>query len=284
MNNKIVGIIVLYNPNQTVVENIASYIDDLDMLYAVDNSDQKQSNIINSLLKNSKIHYINNNGNQGIAQALNIGANKAIEMGCQWLLTMDQDSSFNPVVFKKYLECFQRTPNPEEIAIFSPNYLKANNIESSCSFTEKLTTITSGSLLNLHSYSIIGEFNEELFIDEVDHEYCLRAHLFNYKVVQFETIFLQHQIGSQIKIKLLGKVHFKNIHAPIRHYYMTRNSLYILFKYHNKFPSYTRNHIWKVFKTLLFALIYGEKKFIRSIYILQAIRHFLIGKMGKYEQ
>lgn len=281
---KIAGVVVLYNPEQAVIANIESYINDIDILYVVDNSDQKQSNIIDALLKNSKIEYINSNGNQGIAHALNIGANKAIEMGYEWLLTMDQDSSFPPIVFKKYLECIQQTLQSKQIAIFSPNYLKANNIEPSCSFTEKLTTITSGSLLNLHAYSIIGEFNQELFIDEVDHEYCLRAQLYNYKVVQFETIFLQHQIGSQIKIKLLGKVHFKNIHAPIRHYYMTRNSLYILFKYHNKFPSYTRNHIWKVFKTLLFALIYGEKKFIRSIYILQAIRHFLMGKMGKYEQ
>lgn len=31
----------------------------------------------------------NNNGNQGIAHALNVGAQKAIEDGADWLLTMD---------------------------------------------------------------------------------------------------------------------------------------------------------------------------------------------------
>jgi len=280
---KIAGIIVLYNPDQTVGKNIESYIDDLDILYAIDNSDQKQSNVIDTLLNNQKIHYINNNGNQGISHALNIGANKAIEMGYGWLLTMDQDSSFNSVVFKKYLECIQKISQSNQIAIFSPNYLHCNNIETSCSFTEKLTTITSGSLLNLHLYSTIGRFDETLFIDEVDHEYCLRANLHNYKVVQFDTIFLNHQIGSQIKINLLGKAKFKNIHSPLRHYYITRNSLYILLKYHNKFPEYTRHHIWKVSKTLIFALIYGENKLIRFKYILEAIKDFLSGKMGKYE-
>lgn len=279
----IAAVVVLYNPDQAVIGNIESYINNIDILYAVDNSDQKQSNIITSLLKNPKIHYINNNGNQGIAHALNIGANKAIEMGYEWLLTMDQDSSFNPVIFKKYLECFQRIQNPDKIAIFSPNYLRSNNIESSCSFTEKLTTITSGSLLNLHLYRIIGEFDEKLFIDGVDHDYCLRVHLHNYKVIQFETIFLEHQIGSPIRINLLGKTQYRNIHSPIRHYYMARNSLYILSKYHNKFPGYTRNHIWKVFKTLTFALIYGENKRIRFKYILEASKDFLSGKMGKHE-
>lgn len=279
----IAAVVVLYNPDKSILHNIYTYIDDLDTLYAVDNSDQKQSDTIGSLLKNPKIHYINNNGNQGIAHALNIGANKAIEMGYKWLLTMDQDSSFNPVIFKKYLECFQQIPNPDEIAILSPNYLRANNIESSCLFSEKLTTITSGSLLNLHLYTTIGEFNEALFIDEVDHEYCLRAHLHNYKVIQFNTIFLEHQIGNPIKINLLGKTQYRNIHSPIRHYYMTRNNLHMLSKYHNKFPGYIRDHIWKVFKTLIFALIYGEKKRIRFKYILEAIKDFLSGKMGKYE-
>ena len=35
---KLAGVVVLYNPDQKVLDNISSYIDELDVLYLVDNS------------------------------------------------------------------------------------------------------------------------------------------------------------------------------------------------------------------------------------------------------
>ncbi|MFV9510455.1 glycosyltransferase [Tepidibacillus sp. LV47] len=153
------------------------------------------------LKSNPKILYIDNNGNQGIAHALNVGAKRANEEGYEWLLTMDQDSRFDPDMFKKYINCLNMISNSKEIAIISPNYLTNTKIETSCSFKEKLTTITSGSLLNLLLYTNIGGFNEKLFIDEVDHDYCLRANLKNYGVVELENIFMHHKLGNLDLIK-----------------------------------------------------------------------------------
>ncbi|MCX6060738.1 MAG: glycosyltransferase [Campylobacterales bacterium] len=278
----IVASIVLYNPDQTVIKNIKSYLDDVDLLFAIDNSETINHEIVNFISKNSKIHYINNNGNQGIAQALNVAAKKALEKGYQWLLMMDQDSSFTSAGLNKYFHCIRNIPRSEQIAIFSPNRFANPNAEMSCSFTEKLITITSGSLLNLTLYRHIGNFNESLFIDEVDHDYCLRAHLCHYKVIEFDTIFLCHQIGNQETIKRHGQIQIVNIHSPLRHYYITRNCLYIFSKFHNNFPEFTRRRFLEVGKTLLFALIYGPKRLKRLKYILKAFGHFLIGRKGKY--
>ncbi len=93
---KIVGVVVLYNPDESIIKNINSYINDIEKLYLVDNSENKNHDLINKIMSISdKCIYVDNNGNQGIAHALNVGARLAIENGADWLLTMDQDTSFS---------------------------------------------------------------------------------------------------------------------------------------------------------------------------------------------
>ena len=88
---KLAGVVVLYEPGDCVLNNINSYIDSLETLYIVDNSSSNNS----KKFKGKKIRYIYNKGNLGIAEALNIGAKRAIKDGYKWLLTMDQDSCFD---------------------------------------------------------------------------------------------------------------------------------------------------------------------------------------------
>ncbi|PIX27897.1 MAG: glycosyltransferase family 2 protein, partial [Candidatus Huberarchaeum crystalense] len=75
---KIAGVIVLYNPNEEVIDNIKSYLEDIEILYAVDNSETKKDEIIKKIESFNKIVYIDNNGNQGMSAALNIAARLAI--------------------------------------------------------------------------------------------------------------------------------------------------------------------------------------------------------------
>lgn len=36
---KLAGVVILYHPNENIVENINSYITDIDFLFIIDNSD-----------------------------------------------------------------------------------------------------------------------------------------------------------------------------------------------------------------------------------------------------
>ena len=40
---KLAGVVVLYNPDQKVIQNITSYINEVDVLYLVDNSSKDNS-------------------------------------------------------------------------------------------------------------------------------------------------------------------------------------------------------------------------------------------------
>ena len=65
---KLAGVVVVYNPGDGVLNSINSYIDDLDILYVVDNSSFDNTKLFN----NDKIKYIPNMDNMGIAKALNV--------------------------------------------------------------------------------------------------------------------------------------------------------------------------------------------------------------------
>ena len=84
--------VVLYNPLsvQELVENIRSYIDELEYLGLIDNSDRSVD--ISSVLQCSeKIEYFSMQGNIGLAKALNFGCKKAAERGCDYMLLLDQN-------------------------------------------------------------------------------------------------------------------------------------------------------------------------------------------------
>lgn len=114
------GTIVLYDPNKAeVLENIDSYIDEIDKLYIIDNSLNDNSSLFVNYDK--KIEYVWNRDNLGIAKALNIAAGKAIKDGFSWLLTMDQDSKFEKGtlrILEDYIN--DNFNNNSKIAIVSP--------------------------------------------------------------------------------------------------------------------------------------------------------------------
>lgn len=58
---KLAGVVILYHPDENIVENINSYITDIDFLYIVDNSDDvtKKIKINLDLLNSKRYKYIN---------------------------------------------------------------------------------------------------------------------------------------------------------------------------------------------------------------------------------
>ena len=81
----IVGLVVLYNPDQNVIGNIQTYISQLSMLYVIDNSEVCNNKIFETIRVFDNSTYIFNGENLGIAKALNIGAEEAIKDGFKFL-------------------------------------------------------------------------------------------------------------------------------------------------------------------------------------------------------
>ena len=277
---KIVGVVVLYNPDESIIKNISSYINDIEKLYLVDNSENKNHDLINKIMSISdKCIYVDNNGNQGIAHALNVGARLAIENGADWLLTMDQDTSFSENDLIKIQEELLAV-DITNTAIVSPSHYLGDDIKP---FYNEIV-MTSGNLINLHLFGKIGEFDENLFIDSVDTEYCLRIYSMRYKIKRIPTVILNHNLGNIKEYKIFGIKFKPTNHGPIRRYYITRNRFYVWDKYNTLYPSFIKWEKMATVKELIKVILFEKDKLKKIQFSLNGYIDYKKNKSGKYER
>ncbi|WP_088228889.1 hypothetical protein [Desulfosporosinus sp. FKB] len=220
----IAGVVVLYYPDENIIENIDTYIEDLKCLYIFDNSEIDNNVMISSLLNTDKYEYISFKENKGLGFALDYCATRAKQSGFSHLLTMDQDSSFDD--FSAYFNEIS-TCKIKDVALYGVR-LKKHNCKERYSIVKE--TITSGNVLNLDCYGMIEGYNEKLFIDHIDFDLCYQFFKINKKIVLCNRILMNHVIGEPV----IKKVLFISIplmnHSPLRDYYMYRNETYCFYR------------------------------------------------------
>ena len=278
----IAGVVILYHPDmELLLANIQSYNTGLKQLYVYDNSDTKTLGIEEALLKlNPSIEYKYFNANEGIAKRLNQAIEQASLNRYDFLLTMDQDSSFKAGDFEKYKSLIQSTAY-NHVAQFGVN-CQPDYTQSKEQPEEALTLITSGSILNLSIIKNIGSFKEDFFIDFVDAEFSYRVIQNGYINLMFSNIVLNHALGTLVEGRGLGnfKKSMRIIHAPIRVYYIIRNGLYLYFKVKG-LTSPMKKDVIRCIKIIKNDLIYNPQLF--SVYknVFAGIYAFMANRMGK---
>ncbi len=278
----IAGVVILYHPDmELLLANIQSYNTGLKQLYVYDNSDTKTLGIEEALLKlNPSIEYKYFNANEGIAKRLNQAMDQASLNQYDYLLTMDQDSSFKAGDFEKYKSLIQSTAY-NHVAQFGVN-CQPDYTQSKEQPEEALTLITSGSILNLSITKNIGSFKEDFFIDFVDAEFSYRVIQNGYINLMFSNIVLNHALGTLVEGRGLGnfKKSMRIIHAPIRVYYIIRNGLYLYFKVKG-LTSPMKKDVIRCIKIIKNDLIYNPQLF--SVYknVFAGIYAFMANRMGK---
>lgn len=277
---KVFGVVILYHPPQKVIENITTYLPFVEGLIVIDNSEPAVQLELGSI--NKQLFVIADANNSGIAERLNAAAKIALDNHAEWLLTMDQDSCFSADTIAAYINCFQAFNNRDNVAMFGVNYIQQPS-SANCEAIEIDLLITSGSLVNLNIFKKIGGFDEKLFIDEVDSEYCLRAIVNNYRIIQFKNIYLHHSLGTineYRSLKSLKKTP-RSLHSPVRIYYMIRNYLYVQQMYKDKLPGSFPDRKMTVINRIKNNFLYGKKRWKLLKYIFLAYKHYRTGRMGK---
>lgn len=245
---RILGLVTLYFPPGEVGENIASYLGELDALFVWDNTPGGCS-VSFSPNQMAKIVRIRRGANVGIGNALNEAARYALENGFTHLLTMDQDSSFAPAGFKRYLDMIR---NCEDKSFFQFSPSRSNRSESNPSgevqvigktveIEEIADTIISGTVTPVSVLKRVGLFYEKFVMDAIDTEYCLRIHREGGRIGRIPSVHLNHQLGYPLRGHLLGwKLESFN-YSPMRTYYIARNFLFLKHLY----PEYDCKYILK---------------------------------------
>lgn len=280
----IAAVVIAYHPPAHFLQNVLSYAAFVDVVYVFDNSTPAAE--LQALCHNSNIKLITNSDNLGIAVNLNRAARMAIDAGYQWLLTMDQDSSFSTGMFDAFLNCAYNYPDRENVALFGPSYEQVMQC-TTCTPVVVTNLITSGSLLRLQHYSVIGDFDENLFIDSVDFDYTVRARLKGLSLIRFDNIFLQHNLGTTVHRSAVKSLYLKKkkktVHNPLRCYYMYRNMLYLSKKLGTAAPEAVRDLRSTVKGILKANFFYGRFATEMMGYLIKAKRDYAAGRMGRIQ-
>jgi rhamnosyltransferase len=282
MKMKLAACVILYHPDELVSNNITSYLKQIDKIYILDNSEHQAFNIQSLSAFQSKIIFIHNRKNEGIAQRLNQACELAIEDGFDFLLTMDQDSYFDEASIINYLNCIDAFTDKPMVSMFGINY-EQQPADTNCTYKKNTVLITSGSMVNLNSYKTIGSFDENLFIDFVDTEYCFRSMKKGYELVEFPNIFMHHSIGKMTQQRSLKnlKSSKRSIHSAIRLYYMARNLFYLNKKYKDQFTEQLRLHKKDLLNRIKNKLFYHSNRYKTLQYLVKAFIDYKSNKMGK---
>jgi rhamnosyltransferase len=278
----VAGMVVLYRPTPDVFDNLLSYVDQVGVLYVVDNTENPDTSFVSTLESISATRYLPNSQNLGVATALNVGARRAIEDGYEWLLTMDQDSVATPGMVATMLRCDAQRQG-RNIGLISPFHVQVggNRRKPRGPCTAVLTAMTSGNLVRLSAYVAVGPFLDELFIDQVDNEFCLRLHAAGFGVVEAGEAILSHRVGDLRYYRLPLPAYTSN-HPPVRRYYITRNRFHVGRMYRDQFPEYRRFELRQLAKEVLKILLYERQKLSKFRMMALGFCDYRRGRLGPY--
>lgn len=273
-----VACIVTFNPCiRRLTENISTILPQVDTLLIIDNGSENINEIQIACIPYNNIHMICNGRNLGISKALNQACDMASQLGAEWILTLDQDSVCTSNIIKKYEDYIHNNKDNNSLASLTCHMNDRSLSDFSITDTREVEVdfcITSGNYIKIDVWRNLGKFDNSLFIDKVDTDYCYRLIVNAYKIIELPFYGLLHEIGSNSKrYKFFGKEFIVFNHTPFRCYFIIRNQIYFARKHRKtmgllkclryQLTAWTRIFIYIFFETDKMAKI---KAWARGIY------------------
>jgi rhamnosyltransferase len=295
---RVAAVFVAFFPDDRFAHRVTTASEQVDRVYIVDNTpagpadhlpsgppvgEQPSGPAGDQLPARPDVEVIRNGRNLGVATALNQGARRALAQGYDFLLMMDQDSSPRDGMVAALQRAFRQWPT--RVAIASPLHLDPNSPPGPDSAGERgqarsmLVTMTAGSLLDLQAYRELGPFRDDLFIDQVDHEYCLRAHRNGYDVVQVGNAVIEHTLGDRTVRNVGGRAVVTSNHSALRRYYITRNRLIVAREYPD-IPSFRRLQRWQTLSELRDIVLFEDRRKAKLTMMVRGARDYARHRTG----
>ena len=283
--NTVCAVIVTFFPDLGLEERIQVLLPQIGTLVIVDNTPAEECSPRFASLKdnNPRIYVIENHKNLGIAAALNQGLNFAIESGHKWILTLDQDTQCYSDMVSTLLDVYKICkPKP---AVIGSNYYDSQNNRlkvpagEAGEYLVKKTVITSGSLIDANLAQAIGGFREDYFIDQVDHEFCLRARTHGYWVVITRKPAMAHSVGNTggVRVPFLGAL---PKHPPLRKYYIARNTVITVSTYWRQEPRWCLRRFARLMLGLGHMAILEENRIAKVRAFVAGVADGLLHRLG----
>jgi rhamnosyltransferase len=274
---KTAAVISWYEPLPAYVDNLRTYANSVDRVIVVDDTGADHSELLADF---PEVTYVCFDSNKGIASALNAGYSAAQSFGAEWVLTMDQDSSWRPSELSRFMAAAHVLSLDKNVAIVAPNFTGsfiAIPPDGGVGQADCDGVISAGSFVRLKSFRDIGGYNEELFIDQVDHEFSYRLRKRGFRIVRLTGVEMNHEVGMPLRRRIFGRNIVAGGHSAARKYYMVRNSLYM----RSSFGEFGAPYLEMIFMMALGVIFLEDKKLSKLAHMVKGAWHYLVGVTGK---
>lgn len=238
--SRVLATVISYNPGPDFETNLRALREQVESVVVVDNG-SSHVGFVEDAVRRTGCRLISNSENLGIAAALNQAVKIARDGGFEWVATFDQDSLIEPGAVAGLLDLYRDHPEREGIGIMTMGhrdrvtgrdcYFPRDVIAETPEWRSLRTAITSGSVIRTEVFNQLGGFEEKLFIDCVDHEFCLRCRSHGLLVIEGRRQSMSHSLG-ETAVRKLGSIPIPvSNHSATRRYYITRNQLEVSTKY-----------------------------------------------------
>jgi rhamnosyltransferase len=280
------AVVVLFHPDKDLKNRLESYCHGMQRVYALDNSPLPLATYEIASLPVG-VEYRWNQGNLGLAAALNLGIQYLKSDGCSWVLTMDQDSRFVENGIQGLLKIAEGSSIHTALVvpriILSEEKLHTQDLRSAPKKNkgggiESITVaMTSGSLYRMDAIEKAGGFDESLFLDYVDYDMCLKIRRLGLKGIRANSVELLHRLGA-LQTQTILKWQFRPTHHnPIRRYYITRNRLELMWRY----PSFATIELWAFCKDVVKVTLFENQRGKKWMMMFKGAFDFARRRFGK---
>jgi len=294
-NKNIISIIVAYETEiNKFKEILLLHQQNFNQVIIVNNSPKTDL----SSFQSTKVSLINNLSNIGLAAALNVGILEAKKQGFNMVALFDQDTVI-PINFtKRMLHFINKYSGDKSVAVYSPIFhnhvtqltgkhvffklfrLIRDSVIENEDYAHPHYVITSGSIISIDTFEKVGLMREELFIDFIDIEWCLRARRHGYEILAINKVMIDHHMGDYA-VYFMGNSY--PIHSPLRMYYYFRNAMYLYRLKEIDWNWRLVDSVRNLFRFLFYILIVKNRSTYLK-YIIKGYYHGLVKKMGKLEE
>jgi rhamnosyltransferase len=296
------SVIVTYNADpdalQVLLDRVAPQVN---RIFVVDNGSSNAQSINQTTESISHALFIPCASNLGLGAAHNLGIRACRDEGMTMVLLLDQDSVPRDNMVEKLITALEQLKEiDEKVAAVGAHYTGSHTGNRSffvqfkrfrfrkcfCNHGKTGQTIpadmliSSGCLIPISVIDIIGEMDEDLFIDHIDTDWFLRAKSLGWRSYGVCDALMEHSLGDQTLRVWWGRWRHLPLHQPFRYYYIYRNSLLL---YRREYP----DRYWKqadfirlVMMFIIFSLL-GNQKLGNLRMTLLGIKDGISGKAGR---
>lgn len=292
--SRVFAVIVAFNPDETIIQSVTRLVPQVVKIVIVDNgSSGNGKNLVGACCQISPlVEVLWNRQNIGIAQALNQGVALSLELGADWILTLDHDSVVGADYIQQMLETYNHCCTHHKMrnpGIIVPMYIyKDKSVEESKSQNTSVggyrwlrEAITSGNLVRADVFRDAGFYRAQMFIDYVDFEFCHRIRSRGFEILEAGKATLMHAMGNVQTKFVLGISVVYTTYSPERRYYKSRNRVWCC-------KMYLFGDPYWVFKDLflltceIFKIVLTEESWrIHLRYVCRGIIDGLRGREGR---